>query len=190
MEFILLLFGVALVAFFFTLAILAANLKRSKSHQKKKSTSSPGAYDSRGFNCWHIHKNGTKYDDAGFNYYGYNKLGKNAKGQYNRFHDTKSCEEEGFLSPKVHPISITDHARLRFQERLGIMNYRSMMEHAAKAYSFGRSKRQIRKSSSYFIEEKENLHENVIVLIYNGYIYVFSRDNTLITLYKNDNIPL
>ena len=40
------------------------------------------------------------------------------------------------------------------------------------------------------MEEREKNHENGVLLIYKGYIYVFSADNVLITVYKNDDIPL
>lgn len=32
--------------------------------------------------------------------------------------------------------------------------------------------------------------KNSVVLIYRGYIYIFSDDNKLITVYKNDRLPL
>lgn len=157
-------------------------------------------YDSRGFDHNHIHRNGTKFDDDGYDYFGYNAegynrqgynaLGKNAKGQYDRFFDTKSYAEEGFYSLRQYPIALTTHARERMQERLGINNVQKMEEQAISAYRFGKSKRQIKKTSAGLIDEMEQRYENSIVLIYRNFIYVFSCENVLITVYKNDKISL
>ena len=157
-------------------------------------------YDSRGFDHNGIHKNGTKYDDAGFDYWGYdvagfnlqgyNKLGRNGKGQYNRFYDSTSCTDEGFCNPKFHPIALTNHARERLSERLGLNNTSAMLETATDAYRYGKSKRQIKKTSAFLIDEIEQKYENSVVLIYKNYIYIFSYTNELITVYKNERIPL
>ena len=157
-------------------------------------------YNSRGFDHNKIHRNGTKYDDNGFDYYGfdangynqngYNRKGKNCKGQYDRFFDTTSSEREGFNNPEVYPIVLSTHARERFCERLGIKDSQKMEMLAREAYRFGKSKRQIKKSSAFQVEEIENKYENSVVLIYQNVIYIFSCDNVLKTLYKNDKIPL
>lgn len=165
----------------------------SKSKKKKH-------FDSRGFDHNHIHKNGTKYDDFGFDYYGYNSsgynrqgynvCGKNNKGQYDRFFDTKSCDEEGFYDPNQYPILLSIHARERIQERLGISEFQKMDLQTVDAYRFGKSKRQIKKTSAYLVDEIEQRHNHAIVLIYQNFIYVFSCENVLITVYRNDKIPL
>lgn len=170
-------------------------LKRGSKKKKTKRR-----FDRRGFDHNRIHKNGTKYDDFGFdfdgysasgyNQQGYNRNGKNTEGKYNRFYDTKSQEEEGFYNPLVYPVALTTHARERFAERIGIYNDRTMNEMTYAAYAHGKSKRHIRKTSAYLVEEIEREHENGILLIYKNYVYVFSRENVLITIYKNDKIPL
>ena len=158
-------------------------------------------YDRRGFDHNGIHKNGTKYDDLGFNcygydkegynYYGYNELGKNRNGQYDRLHDLTSGDEEGFYDLAQYPISLSKHVILeRLPERLGINNVDEMYQLVEKAYRYGRSKRQIKQSSSYLIEEIEQRGNGRVVLIYNGFVYIFSYDNALITVYKNERIPL
>ena len=58
------------------------------------------------------------------------------------------------------------------------------------AYRFGKSKCQIKKTSAYLIEEIEKRHQHGIVLIFRNYVYVFFCENVLITVYKNDKIPL
>lgn len=178
------------------LTIISITYRKSK--YKKYSTKSK--YDSRGFDHNHIHRNGTKYDDFGFDFYGYNSdgynsdgynaCGKNNKGQYNRLFDAKSCDEEGFYDPKQHPIALSTHARERMKERLRIFDFQKMDKYAIDAYRFGRSKRQIKKSSAYLVDEIEQRDKNNIVLIYRNYIYIFSCENVLITVYKNDKIPL
>lgn len=171
-------------------------------------------YNSKGFNRKGIHKNGTKYDDfgydvrgfdksgynqqgydvngydgVGYNRQGYNRCGKNAKGQYNRLFDTY-YSEDGFRNPQLYPISVTDHARERMIERMHIQNVQDVKKIAFDAYCYGRSKRQIKKSSTVMIEEIESRHKGCVLLVYSGYIYIFSDDNKLITVYKNDRIPL
>ncbi len=157
-------------------------------------------YNYRGFDNNHIHRNGTKYDEYGFDYFGYdkhgynqqgyNKFGKNEKGQYNRYFDTTSSDEEGFLSTHTHPVSLSTHARERMQERIGIYNSCDMDKCAEDAYRFGKSKRQIKKTSAYLVEEIEQRYDNSVVLIYKNYVYVFSSDNVLKTVYRNNRIPL
>lgn len=167
---------------------------------KRKKRKPTRKFDKRGFDHNHIHMNGTKYDDYGFDYCGYsaagynlegyNRDGKNREGKYDRFRDTRSQEEEGFYDPFVYPVALTTHARERFAERLGIYDNRKMNDMTFDAYAYGKSKRQIKKTSAYLVEEIEQEHENSILLIYRNYIYVFSRENVLITVYKNDRIPM
>lgn len=130
------------------------------------------------------------YDAEGYGREGYNRLGKNRKGQYNRLFDTTSSDAEGFYDPDIYPIFVTPHAERRFAERLGITDPRKMRLMAIDAYRFGKSKRQIMKSSAYLVEEMEQKHSNSVVLIYRNVIYIFSVENVLITLYKNDKITL
>lgn len=171
-------------------------------------------YNSNGFDRKGRHKNGTKYDDfgydargydkngfdrqgydvkgydcVGYNRQGYNKFGKNAKGQYNRLFDLY-YSEDGFRNPRLYPIGVTNHARERMMERMHIQNVQDIEGISFDAYRYGKSKRQIKKSSSAIIEEIENRHKSSVLLVYRGYIFVFSDDNKLITVYRNDRIPL
>lgn len=181
------------------LAMLGMHLIRGL-RSKRKKRRPRRKFDKKGFDHNHIHKNGTKYDDYGFDYYGYNAAGynlegysrdgKNCEGKYDRFRDTRSQEEDGFYDPLSYPVALTTHARERFAERLGIYDDRKMYDMTFAAYAHGKSKRQIKKTSAYLVEEIEREHENSILLIYKSYIYVFSRDNVLITVYKNDRIPM
>ena len=157
-------------------------------------------YDTRGFGKDHIHKNGTKYDDYGFDYkgydaqgfdaQGYNIYGKNVKGQYNRLYDTEVGVKDGFSSPKLHPITLSKHARERISERMSIIDCDKMDELVKSAYKYGKSKRQLKKSSALMLGDIEQRHENGVALIYHNYIYIFSNDNVLKTVYKNNKIPL
>lgn len=157
-------------------------------------------YDRRGFDHNRIHKNGTRFDEFGFDYFGYdregynqqgyNSSGRNRKRQYNRLYDITSCVEEGFLDVAVCPIIVTTHAQERMRERLGINDDSKMYQFAYDAYRYGKSKRQIKSSSAWLVDELEQKHDNGILLIYKGYIYIFNSANKLITLYKNNRIPL
>ena len=157
-------------------------------------------YDRRGFDGNRIHKNGTKYDDRGYDYFGYNAqgyneqgytlTGRNQKGQYNRLFDTTSTQEEGFRHLYGNPVQVPKHARERFAERMNVRDPQRMEQLAKEAYCFGKSRRQIKFTSRPMVEDIEQRHGNGIVLIYHGFIYIFSPDNKLITLYKNERIPL
>lgn len=160
-----------------------------------RSGKSQKEYDSRGFDSDHIHRNGTKYDDYGYDFYGYNRQGFNrqgrdAEGGYDRLYDTERGIKDGFYSLREHPVELTTHARERLAERLGITDYDRANMQAFSAYRFGKSKRQIKQSSAYLLEELQKREENKVALLYGGYIYIFSRENVLITLYRNDKIPL
>jgi len=169
-------------------------------HSRRRTEKRHGNYNSHGFDRNGVHINGTKYDDEGYdrsgynadgyNRKGYNTCGKNVKGQYNRFFDMTSGAEEGFEDPRLCPIALTDHAYLRISERLGIHDRTDMYEMAYDAYRYGKSKRQIMRTSAMAVEEIEQKHDGSIVLIFRNHIFVFSPENVLITVYKNDRIRL
>lgn len=156
-------------------------------------------YDELEFDSNGIHWNGTKYDDfgydvngydrQGFNINGYNREGRNNKGQYNRIFDT-NYGKDGFYNPRLYPIIVTTHAEQRMKERLPSKLVGDIDKLAYEAFCYGKSKRQIKRSSAMLIEEIENRYDGSVMLVYNGYIYVFSRDCKLITVYKNTRIPL
>ena len=140
------------------------------------------------------------FDKNGYNKYGYNIHGRNAKNQYNRLYDiasfrTGAYNPDGFLNPHMFPVAVTDHAFDRFEERLDVSTEKAL-KYAQQAYQFGRSARQIKKTSAamiYDIEQRHAHEENSdpkIVLIYKNYIYLFTEKNVLITVYKNERIPL
>ena len=169
--------------------------------QRKKSRK---YYNSRGFDNNHLHKNGTKYDDFGFDYYGYDVSGYNANGytaygrdknnRYNRMFDTyafrnNEFSEDRFRNPQIYPFSVSDHAKQRMAERVNITGF-SMLDLAFDAYCYGKSSRQLKKSSAIYVKEIEDKYDDSVVLIYRNYIYIFSTDNVLKTVYKNDKIIL
>ena len=133
----------------------------------------------------------TKYDNEGYNRYGYNEVGRNRQGKYNRYHNVKCYKtnlysEEGFLDIRKNPLYLTKHARDRMRERMGIHDLHRMNSLAFEVYQFGKSKMQFMKSERGIIEEKEAKHDGCIILIYRNYCYVFTENNKLITVYKND----
>lgn len=156
-------------------------------------------HDARGFDRNGIHWNGTKYDEfgydingynrEGYNKRGYNQEGRNSKGQYNRSFDT-NFEKDGFYTSRTSFVIVTNHAKQRMLERLPSRLVHDVDKLAYEAFCYGKSKRQIKKSSTMLIEEIENRHDGSVVLVYNGYIYIFSKDCKLITVYKNTKIPL
>ena len=163
-----------------------------------------GRYDSRGFDDNHIHKNGPRYDNEGYDYagydvngynrQGYNAFGKNRKGKYDRLYDKHAKESDGFCDPVEYPIALTTHARERLQERLGICDEEEMYRQTLAAYRFGKSRRQVRSSTAFWMEQIEHRHEDdgnpKVVLLYRNYVYLFSCDNKLVTVYENERIPM
>lgn len=159
----------------------------------------------KGFDKNGNHSNGTRFDDEGYDYkgfdregfnrQGYNTAGKNRKGQYNRYFDIADFQNDvyspdGFLDPAQHPVAVTNHARQRMQERMGIHSAAEIDRLALDAYQFGRSARQLKKTSAAEIQDIQERHGDGIVLIYRNYIYIFTCENVLKTVYKNDHISL
>ena len=89
---------------------------------------------------------------------------------------------------RKHPLYLTNHARDRMRERMGIHDLHRMNSLAFEAYQFGKSKMQLMKSERGIIEEKEAKHNGCIILIYRNYCYVFTENNGLKTIYKNDRV--
>lgn len=134
-----------------------------------------------------------EYDSEGYNRQGYNEAGRNRQGKYNRFYNVKCYKtglysEEGFLDIRKNPIYLTNHARYRIQERMGIDEFDKMKALAFEAYQFGKSKQQLMKSERGIIEEKEQEYGDSVILIYRGYCYVFTENNGLKTVYKNNRV--
>ena len=101
-----------------------------------------------------------EYDSEGYNRQGYNEIGRNRQGKYNRYYNVKCYKtnlysEEGFLDIRTNPFYLTDHARKRMRERMGINNSCRMNILAFEAYQFGKSKLQLMKSERSLIEKKE-----------------------------------
>ena len=96
--------------------------------------------------------------------------------------------EEGFLDIRKNPLYLTNHARERMYERMNIKDSYRMDELAFEAYQFGKSKLQLMKSERGIIEDKEQEYGDSVILIYRGFCYVFTENNGLKTVYKNDRV--
>ena len=147
-------------------------------------------FDIYGYNRYGFDKEG--YDKKVYDHEGYNKSGKNSKGLYSRYHDRysylyDSISPDGFLDPKLYPVGMTTHACERMKERLGITYSRDMLEKCEEAYDRGKSARQMMKSEAQRLIEISERHESGIPLLYRNFVYIFSEDNSLITLYKYNN---
>ena len=135
----------------------------------------------------------SEYDSEGYNRKGYNEVGRNRQGKYNRYYNVKCYKtdlysEEGFLDIRKNPLYLTNHARERMYECMGIRDSYRMDELAFEAYQFGKSKLQLMKSERGIIEDKEQEYGDSVILIYRGYCYVFTENNGLKTVYKNDRV--
>lgn len=126
----------------------------------------------------------SEYDSEGYNRQGYNEVGRNRQGKYNRYYNVKCYKtdlysEEGFLDIRRNPLYLTNHARKRMYERMGIKDSYRMDELASEAYQFGKSKLQLMKSERGIIEEKEQEYGDSVILIYRSFCYVFTENNGL-----------
>ena len=138
---------------------------------------------------------GPEYDSDGYNRHGYNEVGRNRQGKYNRYYNVKCYKtglysDEGFLDIRKNPLYLTNRARERMYKRMGINDSQRMNELAFEAYQFGKSKLQLMKSERGIIEEKELEYGDSVILIYRGYCYVFTENNGLKTVYKNDRVRI
>ena len=141
----------------------------------------------------HTSKRAMEYDDEGYNQAGYNEVGRNRQGKYNRYYNVKCYKtdlysEEGFLDIRENDLYLTNHAKNRMKERMGVFDSDRMYELAFEAYQFGKSKLQLMNSERRLVEEKEFEYDDSVILIYRGYCYVFTENNGLKTVYKNDRI--
>lgn len=91
---------------------------------------------------------------------------------------------------RKNPLYLTNHARERMYERMGIHDSRRMDALAFEAYQFGKSKLQLMKSERGIVEEKELEYGDSVILIYRGFCYVFSENNGLITVYENNKVRI
>ena len=135
----------------------------------------------------------SEYDSEGYNRQGYNEVGRNRQGKYNRYYNVKCYKtdlysEEGFLDIRENDLYLTNHAKNRMKERMGVFDSDRMYELAFEAYQFGKSKLQLMNSERRLVEEKEFEYDDSVILIYRGYCYVFTENNGLKTVYKNDRI--
>ena len=174
-------------------------------------------YDKSGFDKEGNHKNGTRYDDKGLDFFGYDKdgysksgfnrdgydregyrvngysrSGYDRKGNYDRFFDIAAFDNgeisiDGFYDPKVFSISINPHAKERFQERMAITDELEMDYVATSAYRYGKTKRQLSKNDAYYMKRKAADHPGKFLILYEDFYYVFSQDNSLVTLFPRDN---
>lgn len=148
-------------------------------------------YDRDGYNRLGYDARG--YDRSGYDGEGYTVQGRDVHGRYNRLHDvadftTSRRSAEGFLHPGLHPIGVTRHGAQRIQERVPGWEYGDPWDLAMDAYCYGESARQMKPSAAHVVREIERRHESGIVLLYHDYVYIFSSDNQLITVYKNERI--
>jgi len=56
---------------------------------------------------------------------------------------------------------------------------------AFKAYKFGKSARQVNQKTATRLRKIETKNENSVALLYDGWVYIFSKENVLITVYEN-----
>ncbi len=120
------------------------------------------------------------------NSYDYRKDPQISKEREIQAYERKNWAEDGFLHPDFQ--AVTNHANQRMKERLGLNNEQEIYTKAREAYLFGKSANQLPADSAFRIRQKEG--EDSVALIYRNFIYIFSKDNVLKTVYKNEDIHL
>ncbi len=194
------LFSLIAVLLVYVVVIVIMLIKRDSSGFNRRGVYKNGTrYDNRGYDRFGYDKNGYDFtgfdmqglDRQGFGRNGYNRMGYNRKREYNRLFDYATFDKsfvsrDGFYDPRYHSVGVTTHARKRFAERMGITDNLKMDSLAIDAYCYGKSKRQLRGYEVEYIKRKEKDHEGSTILLYGNFYYVFSADNSLITLYKKE----
>lgn len=83
-------------------------------------------------------------------------------------------------------VTLTDHAIMRMEERMDIRNEDRMLHLAQQAYQYGNRAEDLPQKAAILIRKKQKEYGNSTMVIYKGFIYVFSNDRVLITVYRND----
>ena len=191
--------GIVIVVFFFLLLVISLFGRNKRGFDRKGIHKNGTKFDDFGYDITGYDKNGYNrsgydkrgYDKLGFNIDGYKIDGRNANGKYNRLYDKQSYikeryNREGFLNPQIYPVALTNHARERIYERYPNGENVNADKLVREAYSYGKSSFQVMRTSSVFLKDIESRYENGTALLYNGYIFIFSEENILITMYKNE----
>ena len=84
-------------------------------------------------------------------------------------------------------IQVTDKAVSKWERGLGFPDINTI-EYLADALNV--SIIELMKSERGIIEEKEQVYGDSVILIYHGYCYVFTENNGLKTVYKNDRVRM
>ena len=85
------------------------------------------------------------------------------------------------------PIALTDHAIMRMKERMGIKSVNKMLRLACRAYRYGKRVEDLPQKAAILMRRKQKEYGNSTMVIYDGFVYVFSKDRALITVYENNN---
>ena len=96
----------------------------------------------------------------------YDENGRNAQGEYNRLYDVQAFHHsphsaDGFCDPRRYPIFLSDHARRRMTERLGITAYGEMYRLAMEAYQYGISISQADENTAKRMEAEKTVIRTV-----------------------------
>lgn len=89
---------------------------------------------------------------------------------------------------KDKPVALTDHAVARMEERMGIKSESKMLRLAKDAYRYGKRAKHLPKKTAAKIRKKQRKYGGSTIAVYNGFMYVFSKDRALITVYKDESI--
>lgn len=201
LDILKILLAICVGVFVFTLVLIIAYPKYDKKGFDKEGKHKNGTrYDDNGFDCLGYDKDGYSksgfnrdgYDREGYRFNGYNREGYDRKGNYDRLFDVAAFDNgeisiDGFYDPKMFSISINPHAKKRFAERMGITDEFEMDYVAFAAYRYGKTERQLSKKDAYYMKSKKAEHPGKSLILYEDFYYVFSQDNSLVTLFPKDD---
>lgn len=92
------------------------------------------------------------------------------------------------MNPQIYSIAVANHAEERIYERYPNGENLNTDKLVQEAYAYGKSSFHVTRTSSVFLKDIETRYENGTALLYNRYIFIFSEENVLITMYKNEKV--
>ena len=87
-----------------------------------------------------------------------------------------------------YPVRVSVHAKERMSERMGLKTELEMLQRASDAFCYGKDVHQVTRSSAVEIKRIQGKYGHGVVYVYRGFIYIFSDDNCLITVYKDEKM--
>jgi len=107
-----------------------------------------------------------------------------SKNDYDKKYNNDNLDDEPKIPTDNEPV-LTNHAKYRFSQRLGVDDLNEQKELANLAFKYGRTKNNTDGDLKATLLIRENSSDDCVAKFYSGSIYIFSKeDNVLKTVYK------